>query len=36
VARWQDSADGGKGGWVSQVPDMNKNCFDAHQLAYSP
>jgi branched-chain amino acid transport system substrate-binding protein len=36
VARWQDSADGGKGGWVSQVPDMNKNCFDAHELAYSP
>ncbi len=36
VARWQDSADGGKGGWVSSVPDMNKNCFDAHELAYSP
>jgi branched-chain amino acid transport system substrate-binding protein len=36
VARWQDSADGGKGGWVSQVADMNKNCFDAAQLPYSP
>jgi branched-chain amino acid transport system substrate-binding protein len=36
VARWQDSADGGKGGWVSQVPDMNKNCFDVFELPYSP
>jgi branched-chain amino acid transport system substrate-binding protein len=36
VARWQDSANGGKGGWVSQVPDMDKNCFDVPQLAYSP
>jgi branched-chain amino acid transport system substrate-binding protein len=36
VARWQDNANGGKAGWVSQVPDMNKNCFDVPQLAYSP
>lgn len=36
VARWQDSANGGKGAWVSQVPDMDKNCFDVPQLAYSP
>ncbi len=36
VARWQDSANGGKGGWVSQVPDMNTNCFDVYELAYSP
>jgi branched-chain amino acid transport system substrate-binding protein len=36
VARWQDSADGGKGGWVSQVPDMNTNCFNVFELAYSP
>jgi ABC-type branched-subunit amino acid transport system substrate-binding protein len=31
VARWAD----GKG-WVSQVPDMNKNCFDAKQISYEP
>jgi branched-chain amino acid transport system substrate-binding protein len=36
VARWQDSADGGHGGWVSQVADMNKNCFDAKQISYEP
>lgn len=33
VARWQDSADGGKGGWVTQVPDMNANCFTVPVLA---
>ena len=36
VARWQDSADGGKGGWVTQVKDMNTNCFTTPNLAYSP
>jgi branched-chain amino acid transport system substrate-binding protein len=36
IARWQDSADGGKGGWVSEVPDMNNNCFTVPQLSYSP
>ncbi len=36
VARWQDSANGGKGGWVSQVKNMNTNCFTVPQLAYSP
>ncbi len=36
VARWQDSANDGKGGWVSQVDDMNKTCFTVPQLAYSP
>jgi branched-chain amino acid transport system substrate-binding protein len=36
VARWQDSANGGKGGWVSQVADLNTNCFDAFELPYSP
>ena len=36
VARWQDSANGGKGGWVSQVSNMNTNCFTVPQLAYSP
>lgn len=27
VARWQDSAQGGRGGWVTQVPDMMTNCY---------
>jgi hypothetical protein len=36
VARWQDSAFGGKGGWVTQVPDMNTTCFDVPQLPYQP
>jgi ABC-type branched-subunit amino acid transport system substrate-binding protein len=31
VARWAD----GKG-WVTQVPDMNRNCFDAKQISYAP
>ena len=31
AARWQDGH-----GWVTQVPDMNKNCFDAKQISYSP
>jgi branched-chain amino acid transport system substrate-binding protein len=33
VARWQDSADGGHGGWVTQVPNMNTNCFTVPVLA---
>jgi branched-chain amino acid transport system substrate-binding protein len=36
VARWQDSANGGKGAWVSQVKNMDTNCFIVPQLAYSP
>jgi branched-chain amino acid transport system substrate-binding protein len=36
IARWQDSAYGGKGGWVTQVPDMDTNCYDVPQVAYSP
>ncbi|WP_194915579.1 ABC transporter substrate-binding protein [Catenulispora rubra] len=36
AARWQDSAQGGKGGWVTQVPDMDSNCFDVPQLPYTP
>jgi hypothetical protein len=31
AARWLD----GKG-WVTQVADMNKNCFDAKQISYEP
>jgi len=34
VARWQDSANGGQGGWVTQVEDMNTNCFTVPNLAY--
>lgn len=36
VARWQDSAQGGRGGWVTQVPDMNTNCYDVPLVSYSP
>lgn len=36
AARWQDSAQGGRGGWVTQVPDMDTNCFDVPQLPYTP
>ncbi|MBS2537104.1 ABC transporter substrate-binding protein [Catenulispora sp. NF23] len=36
AARWQDSAQGGKGGWVTQVPDMDTNCFEVPQLPYTP
>ncbi|MFD5430591.1 ABC transporter substrate-binding protein [Kitasatospora sp. NPDC127067] len=36
AARWQDSAQGGQGGWVTQVPSMTTNCFDVPQLPYKP
>ncbi|MBS2962272.1 ABC transporter substrate-binding protein [Actinocrinis puniceicyclus] len=36
VARWQDSAYGGKGGWVTQVPDMDTNCFVGPVISYKP
>ena len=36
VARWQDSAQGGRGGWVTQVADMNSNCFDVPSIPYTP
>jgi hypothetical protein len=32
VARWSDSA----GGWVTQVKNMDKNCFVVNELPYSP
>jgi len=31
VARWIDSSHG----WVTQVPDMDKNCFTVHEWPYS-
>jgi branched-chain amino acid transport system substrate-binding protein len=34
VARWQDSADGGHGGWVTQVTNMDTNCFMVPVLAF--
>ena len=36
VAQWQDSANGGRGGWMTRVPDMDTNCYDVPQVAYSP
>ncbi|MER7668367.1 ABC transporter substrate-binding protein [Kitasatospora sp. NPDC096128] len=36
VARWQDSAGGGPGGWVTQVPAMTTDCFEVPQLPYRP
>ncbi|MET9294604.1 ABC transporter substrate-binding protein [Streptomyces sp. NPDC003077] len=36
VARWQDAARGGKGGWVTQGGDMDRNCFTVPQLPYRP
>jgi branched-chain amino acid transport system substrate-binding protein len=36
VARWQDSANGGRGGWVTQVKDMDTDCFTVPNIAYSP
>jgi branched-chain amino acid transport system substrate-binding protein len=32
VARWQDSVFGGRGGWITAVPDMMKNCYDVPDL----
>ena len=36
VVRWQDSAQGGRGGWVDQVPDMDRNCFTVPTVTYRP
>ena len=36
VAQWQDSGDGGKGGWVTRVQDMNTECFDVPEVSYVP
>lgn len=36
VARWQDNTPAGGPGWVTQVPDMDTNCFDVPQLPYQP
>jgi ABC-type branched-subunit amino acid transport system substrate-binding protein len=36
VAEWQDSAYGGKGGWVTRVPDMMTNCYQVQSIPYTP
>ena len=38
VARWEDSVtvDGVRGGWVTQVPDMDSNCFEVPALPFHP
>ncbi|MCU1590182.1 MAG: amino acid/amide transporter substrate-binding protein family [Frankiales bacterium] len=36
VAQWQDTAQGGQGGWVTRVPDMQRNCVDAQEILYTP
>lgn len=36
VVRWQDTANAGRGGWVDQVADMNRNCFDVPVIRYRP
>ncbi|WP_395293663.1 ABC transporter substrate-binding protein [Kitasatospora hibisci] len=36
AARWQDSAQGGRGGWVTQVTSMTSTCFEVPQLPYRP
>jgi branched-chain amino acid transport system substrate-binding protein len=32
VARWQDSTNDGRGGWVTAVPDMMTNCYEVPEL----
>ena len=36
VARWQDGAMDGRGGWVTRGGDMTRNCFTVPQLPYRP
>ncbi|GAA2752666.1 ABC transporter substrate-binding protein [Kitasatospora cinereorecta] len=36
AARWQDTAFDNRGGWVTEVPDMDTTCFDVPQLPYQP
>ncbi len=36
IARWQDSAYNGKGGWLSQVKDMYDECFTVPVISYAP
>ena len=36
VVRWRDTANGGRGGWVTQVADMTTNCYVGPVLSYRP
>jgi branched-chain amino acid transport system substrate-binding protein len=36
VVRWQDNANGGAGGWVTQVRDVQTNCFTTPVILYRP
>ncbi|MFD9128185.1 ABC transporter substrate-binding protein [Kitasatospora sp. NPDC059571] len=36
AARWEESANDGRGGWVTQVPDMTTTCYVVPQLPYQP
>jgi branched-chain amino acid transport system substrate-binding protein len=36
VARWQDSAYGGRGGWVTTTPGDDFTCYDVPSVSYSP
>ncbi|MFN8051385.1 MAG: ABC transporter substrate-binding protein [Acidimicrobiales bacterium] len=35
VAKWSDDAEKGRGGWVTEVKDMNKNCSKVPQIPYT-
>ncbi len=34
VAKWEDSANGGKGAWATQGKGLDTNCFDVPNLPY--
>lgn len=36
VARWLDGAQGGNGGWATQVGDMDQTCYDVPYVLYTP
>lgn len=36
VARWEDTMNGGRGGWAEQVADMKRNCFVVPDIGYRP
>ncbi|MFI5041163.1 MAG: ABC transporter substrate-binding protein [Acidimicrobiales bacterium] len=36
VAQWQDSAQAGRGGWVTRSPGKNYVCFDVPSIPYTP
>lgn len=36
AAQWQDSANGGTGGWVTRTPNKDFLCYDVPTVAYTP